>query len=119
MKHAKSRAYLLTAVALLTALLGWQAARGELNQLWMIWNAPRPDTGRMSQPADPAAQWSLQRATVDRIELRKSPTPPTTESIPMPIAPGSRVTGFEIPPEDATKITNHATKTPIQTPAEP
>ncbi|MCL2648304.1 MAG: hypothetical protein FWD61_15060, partial [Phycisphaerales bacterium] len=99
----------LPALALLTALLGWQIARGELPQLWMIWSDPRPDPGRVSQPSDPIADWSAKRAITDRIALRTTPTPTTAESIPMPLAPGSHVTSFEIPPEDISQLIKPST----------
>ena len=94
----------LVGVAVLTVLLVWQAAHGELARLWMVWDVVRPDSGRVSQPADPIAYWSAKRVIADRVELRTTPTPPTPETIPMPIAPGSRVTGFEIPPEDVKPV---------------
>jgi len=88
------RLVLIAAVLFVT-----QAAYGELTRLWMVWDATRPDTGRTTQAPDPLTAWSAKRVIADRVALRTTPTPPSTEAIPMPIAPGSRITGFEIPPE--------------------
>ncbi|MCL2640082.1 MAG: hypothetical protein FWD53_04485 [Phycisphaerales bacterium] len=86
-------------VLIVAILLATPTAYGELTKLWMSWDVARPDVGRTTQAPDPLTDWSANRVIADRVALRAAPTPPSTETIPMPIAPGSRVTGFEIPPE--------------------
>ena len=88
----------------LVGLVGLSVAYGERAKLWMVWDATRADTGRVSQPVDPMAYRSVERAVADRVALRTVPTPASVEAIPMPIEPGSRVTGIEIPPEDLTLV---------------